>query len=114
MDCFPEGRRVSSSLEFVKTFHKTPALLSYRVRCGKAECACATGEGHGPYWYLRWREGAVRRCRYVRQSEVEAVRAVIEERQRHDRKTRWLVALALGELRGLRRWLRDLEAQRLP
>jgi len=24
--------------------------LQYR-KCGKAKCRCATGEGHGPYWY---------------------------------------------------------------
>lgn len=28
------------------------------VRCGKVRCQkCASGEGHGPYWYYYWREG---------------------------------------------------------
>jgi hypothetical protein len=100
---------VSSALEFAKTFHKTPALVSYRVRCGKPNCRCAKGEGHGPYWFLHWRQGGKQRRRYVRQTEVAAVRAVIDGRQRHDRETRWLVALAVGDLREMRKWLRDLE-----
>ena len=22
-----------------------------RIKCGKPNCKCASGEGHGPYWY---------------------------------------------------------------
>jgi hypothetical protein len=102
-----------SAIEFVETFHKTPALVSYRVRCGKAVCGCATGDGHGPYWFLRWREGGVQRRRYVRQADVEAVHAVIERRQRERREERRAVAEADAHLRELRRWLRELTADRL-
>jgi len=98
-----------SVIEFAKTFHKTPALVPYRVRCGKRDCRCATGAGHGPYWFLRWREGAVQRRRYVRQAEVAAVRAVIERRRQEERAARHAAALALGDLRRIRAWLRDLE-----
>jgi hypothetical protein len=111
MDCLREERRVSPSIKLAKTFYKTPALVSHRVRCGKPSCRCATGEGHGPYHFLAWREGGTLRRRYVRQAEVEAVRAVVEERHRHDRETRRLLALALGDLRGLGRWLRDLNVE---
>ena len=83
---------MDSALEIAKTLYKTPALVSHRVQCGKPDCRCATGEGHGPYWFLHWRQGGIQRRRYVRQADVEAVRAVIERRQRHDRETRRLVA----------------------
>jgi hypothetical protein len=108
MDCFPERRRVSSALDFVKTLYKTPALVSHRVRCGKSNCRCATGEGHGPYHFLVWRQGGKQRRRYVRQDEVEAVRAVIDWRQRLERERRLLLATSRAELRSMRRWLRDL------
>jgi hypothetical protein len=26
------------------------------IRCGKPNCWCAEGEGHGPYWYAYWRD----------------------------------------------------------
>jgi hypothetical protein len=100
---------VSSTPEFAKTLYKTPALVSHRVRCGKPNCRCATGEGHGPYHFLVWREGGIQRRRYVQQTDVAAVRAVIDGRQRRDREARWLVALAVGDLREMRKWLRDLE-----
>lgn len=36
-----------------------------RVKCGKADCKCAAGEGHGPYWYAFWREGNRVRSKYI-------------------------------------------------
>jgi hypothetical protein len=103
-----------SSREIAETFHKTPALVSYRVRCGKPTCRCANGEGHGPYWYLRWREGAVQRRRYVRHADVPAVRAIIDRRQEHDRRERRELAEALAEWRSLRAWLKALDTHRWP
>jgi len=100
---------VPSALEFAETFHKTPALVRYRVRCGKPACRCATGDGHGPYWFLRWRDGATQRRRYVRQDDEAAVRAVIAQRRRDDRAARLAAAFAADDLRRLRAWLRDLE-----
>jgi len=39
--------------------------LQYR-KCGKASCStCRNGQGHGPYWYAYWREGARLRSGYV-------------------------------------------------
>ncbi len=96
--------------KLAETFYKTPALVRHRVRCGKPTCHCVEGEGHGPYWFLHWREGTVQRRRYVRQVDVEAVRAVVEGRRRDDREMRRAVALALADLRRMRTWLRDLEA----
>jgi hypothetical protein len=113
MDCLAERERVSSTLEIAETFHKMPALVAYRVRCGKPNCRCASGERHGPYWFLRWREGDVQRRRYVRQEDVEDVRLVIERKrsERHDERRAIIEADAY--LRELRRWLRELRADPL-
>ena len=98
-----------SAIDFARTFYKTPALVSHRVRCGKPTCCCAAGQGHGPYWFLHWREGAIQRRRYVRRADVEGVRAVIERRQDSNRDARRAVALALADLRRLRACVRELE-----
>ena len=76
------NHRMVSTIDFAKTCHKVPALISYRVRCGKPKCHCAEGTGHGPYWFLRWRdqEGCHRR-RYVRQADLEPVRAIVSTRR---------------------------------
>ena len=102
-------RRTLGALEIAKTLYKTPALVSHRVRCGKPNCRCATGDGHGPYAFLLWREGGVQRRRYVRRADVAAVRAVIERRRRHDQERRRALASSLADLRSLRAWLRELE-----
>jgi hypothetical protein len=36
-----------------------------RVRCGSKKCKCASGELHGPYWYVYWTEGGRTRSQYV-------------------------------------------------
>ena|SRR5947209_290659 len=43
--------------------NKTYRLVS--IRCGKENCKCANGKGHGPYWYAFWSEGGQTRCCYV-------------------------------------------------
>ncbi len=98
-----------SAIKVAETCHKIPALLPLWTRCGKPTCRCTTGHLHGPYWVLRWREGATNCRRYVRQAEVDAVRTVIERRRRSDREARQAVALARVDLRRLRAWLREIE-----
>lgn len=35
-------------------------------KCGKTSCStCRNGQGHGPYWYAYWRDGARLRSGYV-------------------------------------------------
>lgn len=103
------AQRTDTTQEFAESFHKTPALVAYRVRCGKPGCRCAIGERHGPYWFLRWREGTRQRRRYVRAEELDAVRAIITRRQRIDRIGRVARRDALADLRELKRWLREME-----
>jgi hypothetical protein len=100
---------MDSTIKLAKTLYKTPALVSHRVRCGRSNCRCADGLGHGPYAFLHWREGPIQRRRYIRREDVNAVRAVIADRQLHDREARrvlnehrvWL-AVVHAMIRGLR------------
>ena len=34
-------------------------------KCSKTCKTCAQGSGHGPYWYVYWREGARVRSTYI-------------------------------------------------
>ena len=43
--------------------HKTYRLE--RVRCGSKKCKCASGELHGPYWYVYWTERGRTRSQYI-------------------------------------------------
>ena len=105
------GRCAPSTLELAETLYKTPALVSHAVRCGKPECRCATGEGHGPYWFLFWREGPTQRRRYVKRSELAVVRAVVERRRAADRADRLARQLALKDLREVEAWLKTFRAR---
>src|SRR5690349_22978430 len=43
-------------------------------KCGKASCStCRTSQGHGPYWYAYWREGARLRSGYIGKVQSERV-----------------------------------------
>jgi hypothetical protein len=59
-------------------------VLPQWVRCGKANCRCASGKGadlHGPYYYRFWRERGRLRKKYVPQRDLEATRAACKRRQ---------------------------------
>jgi hypothetical protein len=67
--------------------HKTLCLPGavteeYR-RCGKPNCHCADGPGHGPYYYRRWRKDGRQRWEYIKRAEVGAVRAACEAYRQH-------------------------------
>jgi hypothetical protein len=53
------------------------------VRCGRPNCRCASGRPHGPYTYRFWREDGRLRKRYVKQADVESVRACCQLRRLH-------------------------------
>jgi hypothetical protein len=66
----------------MKTEHRSlaPKILpghvaAVMVKCGKANCKCANGKLHGPYFYHRtWADGQ-RMKRYIKPNDVEATRA---------------------------------------
>jgi hypothetical protein len=100
-----------AATELAETFPKIPALVVQFTRCGKARCRCTAGRLHGPYHYLRWREGTAQRRRYVRARDVPAVRAILEKRREHDRTERLVHALSLRSWRQLARLVEDYEAR---
>ncbi len=104
-----ESMGARSPLEIAETCPKIPALVPTWKTCGKAGCRCGRGHPHGPYWSLRWREGAVHRRRYVRPADLAAVRAAVERR----RAERALLGAELAEaasiLRALKALHRDLD-----
>lgn len=84
------------------------AVCAQYKRCGKANCKCARGELHGPYFYrFQWHEGKVIK-EYVPLSQVKEVRAAcaryralqdqLREGRRHHRS---LVSLLRSALRGM-------------
>ncbi len=98
-----------SAIEVAETCHKIPALLPFWTRCGKVNCRCTTGQRHGPYWLLRWREGSTHRRHYVRASDLDAVRATIERRRRARSAERATFAADLALLHRLGTLRRELE-----
>jgi hypothetical protein len=63
-----EDERLRASKERKAVEEKTRDNKTYRqvaVRCGKENCRCANGKGHGPYWYAFWSENGQTRCRYI-------------------------------------------------
>ena len=87
---------------------KTGSLQAEWRRCGKPRCRCASGTLHGPYWYLRWREGARQRRRYVPREQVNAIREAIEQRRRL-RPPAWFLQQELAGLRRLAQEVRNDE-----
>ena len=35
------------------------------VKCGKSNCRCVSGQGHGPYWYAYYRVGGRLKSEYI-------------------------------------------------
>lgn len=64
------------------------SLQIQRVRCGKANCRCARGQLHEGYHYFFSRAAGRQFKVYVRQEDVPAVRAAIDERRRRSRAWR--------------------------
>lgn len=75
------------------------------VRCGKAACRCATGPGHGPYYYRFWREGGRLRKSYVPRVQVAEVEVRCAARRREHR----LLQQGFRDWRALVQLLRDAE-----
>lgn len=65
------------------------AVCAQYKKCGKANCRCARGELHGPYYYrFQWHDGRVIKW-YIPLSQVDAVTAACE---RHRRLQKHLLA----------------------
>lgn len=97
--------------EGLETLPKTASVTLHEqwVRCGKPGCRCRAGELHGPYYYLFWRDEGRQRKRYVRQSDVAALRDELEGLARERRRRRELECIFRTRWRDLRDQLREVE-----
>ena len=95
-----------------QTFPKTTGLtlVEHGTRCGATSCRCTRGELH-PTAYLRWRANGRQRRRYVRQSDRDAVRALLETRRDERRRERLDHAIGMMTWRQMARQLEELEAR---
>jgi len=109
-----ERRRREKKLEETTTKIKPlrGGLEAQFKRCGKANCRCAKGQLHGPYYLRRWQRYGKRCSKYVKKDELSATFQACLEYKRNRRETRELIGSfnrngnavlkAMGEL--LRRW----------
>jgi hypothetical protein len=54
------------------------SLVAVYRKCGKPTCHCATGEKHGPVWYLSQLEAGRTRMRFVLTEQEEAARQGVD------------------------------------
>lgn len=63
-----EGEEAAQRSSHTVVHTKRQGSVTYKqelVRCGKKNCKCAKGIGHGPYWYKYYNEGGRTRSEYI-------------------------------------------------
>lgn len=59
------------------------SICEQYVRCGRANCRCARGELHGPYYYRFYRENGQLKKEYLKcQNHQKEISVALEKRQR--------------------------------
>ncbi len=79
------------------------SLVAVFRKCGNPTCHCATGEKHGPAWYLSQHEGGRTRMRFVPAEHVDAVRRGVAAFQQYRGLGQRVAAQNLVRLLGPRR-----------
>lgn len=100
---------IGRSDESHRTLPKNAAVCRQWVRCGRRPCRCGSGQGHGPYWYLFWREGGRLRKTYVPSVGADALAGMVAARRRQRRMARAQVAAAKDSIRDSVLRLREME-----
>ncbi len=59
------------------------SLVAVYRKCGKPTCHCATGEKHGPVWYLSQHAQGRTHMRFVPPEHLDAVRRGVEAFQQY-------------------------------
>jgi hypothetical protein len=59
------------------------SLVAVYRKCGKPTCHCATGEKHGPAWYLSQHVNGRTRMRFVPTAQLDRVRRGVEAFQHY-------------------------------
>jgi hypothetical protein len=88
---------------------KTGAVCVQWKRCGKASCRCRSGDPHGPYFALFWRENGRLRKRYVRLAAAPALIQSIRDRKAERRRALADVGTARRQWRVRLAALREIE-----
>lgn len=78
------------------------SLVAVYRKCGKPTCHCATGEKHGPAWYLSRREEGRTQMRFVPPAQLESVQQSVAAFQRYRELGQRLAAQNLARLSGRR------------
>lgn len=85
-------------------------VCEQRVRCGKVNCRCSSGELHGPYFYRFWWGGGKQHKTYVRLADVEQVKDACSRHQALMKEVRTRRRLHYTGLTRVRRLLRLIRA----
>jgi len=70
------------------------SLFARFAVCGKANCACAQGEKHGPYYVLSSRRGGEGAFVYLKQEQVSRVRELVNRHRRFKKGLKRLKGLS--------------------
>ena len=70
------------------------SLFSRFAVCGKAACACAQGEKHGPYYVLSNRSGGEGTFIYLKEEQVSRVRELVNRHRRFKKGLKRLKGLS--------------------
>ena len=70
------------------------SLFSRFAVCGKANCACAQGEKHGPYYVLSNRSGGEGAFIYLKEEQVSRVRELVDRHRRFKKGLKRLKGLS--------------------
>jgi hypothetical protein len=82
------------------------AVCAQWKRCGNANCKCANGMLHGPYYYRFWYAGGRLRKSYVKKADFEAVLAACSAYKQERRALRLQMSEFMNQWRELRALLR--------
>ena len=55
------------------------SVIEKYVKCGKENCHCADGQGHGPAYYLSFKEKGVTKLIYIPHVEVTKVKRQVNK-----------------------------------
>jgi len=75
------------------------SLVAVYRKCGKPTCHCATGEKHGPVWYLSSRDEGRTRMWFVPSAQLEAARQGVKAFHRYRERGQRLAAENLAQLK---------------
>lgn len=95
--------RIKSAKVLPKTANEIPngGLYRQRVRCGKANCKCASGEHHTAFYFFTRRRGKLIKL-YVPKAQAEAFAAIVKRATTERRQQRQAVKASVELLSNFR------------